>query len=117
MMTIKIVSKETDGQERVHLFPAERIDYMIQRLNPPLDYRSDKQLPFKTVDDVLAVDNPQFVVSGLSNYAVNQNMEVAWVSLYDVDGGIATMFITAPATCYVLSEGKTIDRFYLCFLE
>ena len=117
MMTIKIVSMETDGGERTYLFPSARINYRIDRLNGSLKPNPDKEVPFKTFNDVLRINNPQHVVSGLQNYETSQNMEIAWVMLYDEDGGIAPLVISAPSTCYIMSEGRTIDRFILNFLE
>lgn len=116
-MTVKVVSMESDGGERTHLFPANRINYRVDRLNGSLKPEGDKEVPFRTFNDILRVNNPEHVVSGLQNYEVKQNMEIAWVFLYHEDGGIAPLLISAPATCYVMSEGKTIDRFILNFIE
>lgn len=116
MMTVKIILMEPDGGERTHLFPSARINYRVDRLNGSLDV-GDKQVPFRTFNDVVQRNNPQHVVSGLNNYEVKQNMQIAWVTLYDEDGGIAPLLVSAPAVCYIMSEGKTVDRFKLDFLE
>ena len=116
MMTVKIISMEPDGGERTHLFPSARINYRIDRLNGSLN-AGDKEVPFRTFNDAVRINNPVHTVSGLSNYEVMQNMEIAWVILHDEDGGIAPLLVSAPAVCYIMSEGKTIDRFKLDFLE
>ena len=115
-MTVKIISMEPDGGERTHLFPSASINYRIDRLNGSLN-AGDKEVPFRTFNDAVRINNPVHTVSGLSNYEVMQNMEIAWVILHDEDGGIAPLLVSAPAVCYIMSEGKTIDRFKLDFLE
>jgi len=116
MMTVKIISVESDGTEAINLFPSERINYRINRLNGSRDC-GDKEAPFRTFGDVLRINNPQYTVSGLSNYEVKQNMEIAWVMLYDDNNGIAPLLVSAPAVCYIMSDGKTVDRFKLDFIE
>ena len=114
MMTVKIVTTETDGGERVYLFPAARVQYRVTQLNNP---NANDGMPPRTFGDVSRGNNPQYVVSGLQNLDVKQNMQMAWVYLNDEEGGLAPMIVSSPATCYIMVDGKTIDRFRLDFLE
>lgn len=115
-MTVKIISTEPDGGIRTHIFPSARTSHRIDRLNEKHD-AGNIQAPVRTFNDILQINDPRYTVSGLNNYEVKQNMEIAWIMLHDEDGGKSSLLVSAPAVCYIMSEGKTVDRFRLDFMD
>lgn len=109
MMTVKIIAHESDGGTTTHIFPATRISHKEYVLN-------DNNTPNETFDQHVRRQNPEHVVSGLGNQNTSQNMRVSCIMLHD-NSGISPLLVSAPAACYIMSEGKTIDQFTLNFID
>ena len=110
MMTVKVIVQQAEGED-VYLFPTTRVSYQIKQLGG--DYSGPKETFYQYAER----QNPQYVISGINESNVTKNTLMAWISLYDEDGSISMVLVGAPATCYIMSEGKTIDRFFVTFIE
>jgi len=109
-MTLKVVSQENDGFYKTDLFVAERISHREGKLN-------DVTHPMQSFDDVVSQLKPDYVVSVLTNTDTTQNFWYSWVILHGEEDDVKPLLISAPATCYVMVGGKTIDTFRLDFIN
>jgi hypothetical protein len=109
-MTLKIISQESDGLPKTDLFAAERISHKEFVLRP-------SNHPAETFEDIVDNSKPRYVISSLTNTNTSQNLRYSWVFLHGEDDDISPLLISAPAECYIMAGGKTIDTFKLDFID